>query len=179
MTFANLRSRVEKLPRERVETGERPPEERQEETAPTAWVTASSELTGKLRSEGSVRIDGRLEGEVSCGQTVFISNAARVHANVEAESAVIAGEVRGDIVARRKITLDRTARVTGNLCTPGIVIEEGARLKGRIVIGGEEEPAVKQAAARPEAPKPEEPGATPRPARRSPTKEAAGPQPEV
>ena len=55
----------------------------------------------------------------------------------------MSGEVRGDITARRKITLQKTARVKGNLCTPGIVIEEGARLRGRIVIGSEEESLAK------------------------------------
>ena len=45
--------------------------------------------------------------------------------------------VEGDIAARRKITLERTAVVIGDLTTPGIVIEEGAKLKGRIVIGSD------------------------------------------
>ena len=65
---------------------------------------------------------------------------------------MIAGEVKGDIEAKRKITLEGTARVTGDLATPGIVIEEGAKLEGRIVIGGEEQPAPKkQPASRPAA----------------------------
>jgi cytoskeletal protein CcmA (bactofilin family) len=61
--------------------------------------------------------------------------------------------VKGDITARRKITLESTARVTGDLTTPGIVIQEGARLEGRIMIGGGPPPEAAQATApKPRAP---------------------------
>ena len=66
---------------------------------------------------------------------------------------MIAGDVKGDIEAKRKVTLESSGRVTGDLSTPGIVIEEGAKLEGRIVIGGEEGAAAqKQPAARTSAP---------------------------
>ncbi len=66
----------------------------------------------------------------------------RTFARIEADDVTIAGLVEGDIIARRKITLERSAVVVGNLTTPGIVIEEGAKLKGRIVIGSDAETAV-------------------------------------
>ncbi len=111
--------------------------------APATYIDASSELDGKLRCKETIRIDGRMKGELHCEETVIVSQGARVKANINAESAVISGEVRGDIVAKRKITLEATARVTGDLSTPGIVIQEGAKLKGRIVIGPDEQSAAK------------------------------------
>lgn len=109
---------------------------------PTVYVDPESELAGKLRSKGTVRIDGRVKGEIRSDQSVIVAGSARVHASIEADSVLIDGEVKGDIAAKRKITLGKTARVTGDLSTPGIVIEEGAKLKGRIVIGSEEEDPV-------------------------------------
>ena len=76
---------------------------------------------------------------------MIIGEQANVDASIEADSVIVFGEVKGDVVARRKITLERTARMTGDLATPGIVIEEGAKLKGRIVIGGDEPPVAKRA----------------------------------
>lgn len=108
---------------------------------PAAYVDATTEFAGKLRAKGMVQIEGRLTGEIYSDQVVIISEGARLAASIEAESVMVSGEVKGNIAARRKITLGRTARVTGDLCTPGIVIEEGAKLKGRIVIGSEEETA--------------------------------------
>lgn len=110
--------------------------------APSTSVDASSELEGKLRCKQTIRIDGCVKGEVECEKMVLVGEGARVFASIAADEVQIAGIVQGDIAARRKITLQRTAVVTGDLTTPGIVIEEGAKLKGRIVIGSDAEPAL-------------------------------------
>ena len=68
------------------------------------------------------------------------------------DSILVSGEVKGNIVAKRKITLNRTARVTGDLATPGIVIEEGAKLEGKIVIGADAPSAEKKQAVVRQAP---------------------------
>jgi cytoskeletal protein CcmA (bactofilin family) len=117
--------------------------------AASTSVDASSELEGRLRSKQTVRIDGRVKGEVECEKMVLVGETAKVFASISADEVQIAGVVEGDIAARRKITLQRTAVVKGDLTTPGIVIEEGAQLKGRIVIGTDAETAV-DAAVEPE-----------------------------
>ena len=92
-------------------------------------------LTGELRCGESLRIDGSVKGEVHCDQLLTVGEKGSVFASIEGDTVVIAGEVKGDITARRKITLESTARVTGDLTTPGIVIQEGARLEGRETTG--------------------------------------------
>lgn len=132
--------------------------------APTTSIDATTQLSGKLRCEDTIRIDGRVKGEIRCEKTVIIGQAASVEATIQADTVAIAGEIKGDIKAKRKITLESTARVTGDLATPGIVIEEGAKLEGRIVIGAEERPAAqKQPEARAATP-PREPAADTAPA---------------
>ena len=110
--------------------------------SPSTSVDASSELEGRLRCKQTLRIDGYIKGEVECEKAVLVGEGARVFASIAADEVRIAGTVEGNIAARRKITLERTAIVIGDLTTPGIVIEEGAKLKGRIVIGSDAEPAV-------------------------------------
>jgi len=105
--------------------------------APASFLDASASFTGKLSCRESLRIDGRVKGEVRCDHKVAIGETGKVRAAIEADTVVIAGEVAGDIIARRKITLEKTARVKGDLSTPGIVIQEGAKLEGRITIGSE------------------------------------------
>jgi cytoskeletal protein CcmA (bactofilin family) len=102
-----------------------------------AHLGASCVLTGELRSTESLRIDGKVKGQVFCDQVLTIGESGVVHAAIEGDTVVIAGEVKGDVSARHKITLERTARVTGDLSTPGIVIQEGATLEGRIAISGD------------------------------------------
>lgn len=141
----------------------------------TAFLDAGAEFSGVLKTSGTVRIGGQFDGRIESEDYVILSRTARVHADIDAEAAVISGEVRGNVSARRKITLDSTARVTGDLTTPGIVIEEGARLRGRITIGGEDdapevakpvEEPVAAAAAEPVAAAPQPSAAVPRPPRR-------------
>jgi cytoskeletal protein CcmA (bactofilin family) len=105
--------------------------------APSTSVDASSEFEGRLRCHQTLRIDGRMKGEIECEKAVLVGEGARIFAQITADEVQIAGVVEGDITARRKITLARTATVIGDLTTPGIVIEEGAKLKGRIVIGSD------------------------------------------
>ena len=114
--------------------------------APPTAIDAGTTLSGKLRCKETLRIDGRVKGEVRCDKTVIIGECAVVEASIQAECIIICGEVKGDIVARRKITLEKTGRVSGDLATPGIVIEEGAKLEGRIVIRPEEKPVAQKAA---------------------------------
>ena len=126
--------------------------------APATSIDATTQLTGKLRCKDTIRIDGRLKGELQCEKNVIIGEAAVVEASIQAQEIIVFGQVKGDVTAMRKITLESTARVAGNLATPGIVIEEGATLSGRIVIGVEEQVAeTKQPAAR----KAEKPAAAP------------------
>ena len=139
MTLSGFRSKSDKNATNNGGSETRSPASREEPTALTAYIDQGVEFSGKLSSKGSVRIDGRIVGEVKCGQTAIIGQSAHVEAKIEADTAIISGEVRGDINAKKKITLDKNARVTGNLVTPGIVIEEGARLRGQIMIGSEEE----------------------------------------
>ena len=108
--------------------------------SPSTSVDAATELEGTLRCKETLRIDGRIKGEVECEKAVLVGEGARVHASIAADEVQVAGTIKGDITARRKITLEKTAVVTGDLTTPGIVIEEGAKVKGRIVIGSDPAP---------------------------------------
>ena len=159
-----------------------PPVAAPQSPAPTSYLGPTISLVGKLRCSESLRIDGRVEGEIHCDHLVAVGETGRVRANIEGDIVVIGGEVEGDITARRKITLEKTARVTGDLCTPGIVIQEGAQLEGRIMIGGEQGEPQKPAAAKSPYERTAEKPAAPRPpegARPSVAPGATAPPPRV
>src|ERR671932_484748 len=78
-----------------------------------------------------LRVDGALSGRVSSQDgTLIISTNGRVDANVEVAVAQIFGTVNGDIVASKRIEMGRVAKVTGNIQTPALVIENGAIFEG-------------------------------------------------
>ncbi len=161
MAFKKLMARGEEAGERNAEITPQPPVRPQKPAAPPSCIGASCEFSGKIQSPETIRIDGRVKGEVHCEQTVIVGESASIQAVIHAASIVIAGEVKGDMSATGKITLQKTARVTGDLRTPGIVIEEGAKLEGRIVISPDDQPAApKQATAR-SAAQPRESAAAP------------------
>ncbi len=153
MALKDFMGRAEKSETDRVETPPRTAPPATRTVAPFTAIDATTKFSGKLRCGETIRIDGRMKGEIRCDKTVIIGQGAIVEATIQADAVVIAGDVKGDIVAKRKVTLESSGQVTGDLSTPGIVIEEGAKLEGRILFGVEEGAAAqKQPAARTSAP---------------------------
>lgn len=95
------------------------------------FVGGTSALAGEINFKGMMRVDGRLSGRVNSPDgTLIVSSGGMVEAQVEVAVAKINGTVEGDITATERIELGRTARVSGNLQTPALVVEEGAIFEG-------------------------------------------------
>jgi cytoskeletal protein CcmA (bactofilin family) len=88
--------------------------------------------------EGSVKIDGHVEGDIQAQQTVIIGENASIAAQITAETVVIKGKVTGDISARKLVELRAPARLIGNITTPSLVIHEGVLFEGHCSMGGTE-----------------------------------------
>lgn len=97
----------------------------------TGFVGNGTTLTGEASFKGMLRVDGGLSGTVrSTDGTLIVSTNGRVDANVEVAVAQIYGTVNGDIIATKRIEMGRVAKVTGNIQTPALVIENGAIFEG-------------------------------------------------
>jgi cytoskeletal protein CcmA (bactofilin family) len=97
----------------------------------TGFVGNGTTLTGEASFKGMLRVDGGLSGTVrSDDGTLIVSTNGRVDANVEVAVAQIFGTVNGDITATKRIEMGRVAKVTGNIQTPALVIENGALFEG-------------------------------------------------
>jgi cytoskeletal protein CcmA (bactofilin family) len=92
-----------------------------------ALTTAS-----EVRFGGTLRIDGRASGELHWRTgTLIVGEAAEVQANIFVATAIIEGELRGDIRATERVELGSHARVVGNIETPTISIQPGALFEGQ------------------------------------------------
>jgi cytoskeletal protein CcmA (bactofilin family) len=97
----------------------------------SGFVGNGTVLTGETNFQAMLRVDGHLTGRVTSENgTLIIGSTGKVDANIAVAAALVNGVVNGDIVATEKIELGRTARVTGNIQTPRLVIEDGAILEG-------------------------------------------------
>ena len=116
----------------------------------SSFIDSGCELAGELQFRDDVQIDGKIEGQVEAQKAVVVGRTGIIDASVVCESVVIYGRVDGDISASRQITFHKGARVNGQMTASSIVIEEGAKFEGCIVIGADS-PAAEPAALPPGA----------------------------
>ena len=105
-------------------------------SATSAFLGKGSRITGKLVFEGTARIEGQVEGEITAQETLTIGEAAVVKARITGGTVIVHGQVTGDITARTRIELRAPCRVVGNVSTPSLVIQEGSVLEGQCSMSG-------------------------------------------
>jgi cytoskeletal protein CcmA (bactofilin family) len=95
-----------------------------------------SSFEGKLAFEGTVRIDGRFQGEINTDNVLVIGESAHVQANMFVGSIIINGEVRGDITAKQVVEIHAPGKLYGNITTPQLLIERGVLFDGSCNMSG-------------------------------------------
>ena len=103
-----------------------------------AFLGEGTEFKGVISFEGTVRVDGVLEGEVITEDTFIIGAAARITANIQAGTVIVMGHVEGKIEAKEKCEIRAGSHVKGEVYTPSIYIEEGAVFEGACHMTGED-----------------------------------------
>jgi cytoskeletal protein CcmA (bactofilin family) len=102
----------------------------------TAFIDQGSEFEGKLSFRDTVRIDGRFQGEITSENTLIVGESGEIEAEIRSKTVAISGTVRGDVIASEKVVLHKSAKVTGNVQAPSLVVEEGAHIDGQIIMTG-------------------------------------------
>ena len=87
-------------------------------------------ITGNISASADLHIDGRVEGDVNCG-SLAQGAESQIYGNVTADSARLAGAVEG-AVRVRQLTVERTAKITGDVEYENITIENGGNIDGRL-----------------------------------------------
>ncbi|MFN3699079.1 MAG: polymer-forming cytoskeletal protein [Dictyoglomus sp.] len=90
-----------------------------------------TELEGKIVSKASVRVDGRLRGDIEAKDSVIIGKTGYVEGNIKANKVIIIGEVVGNILCKGSLEILSTGKFKGDLKLGGkISVEEGGILLG-------------------------------------------------
>lgn len=101
-----------------------------EELKITTLVGSDAELNGDFISGGSVRVDGKITGNVTVEKTLILGVTGFIIGDVKAENIMIGGEILGDVIISNKTELMDTAKVVGDISTNLIVIDENAIFQG-------------------------------------------------
>ena len=92
-------------------------------------------VIGDCHTDGTVRVEGTVEGSVHAGKAVVIGKQGVVRGNVVTQDAVISGRVEGTLVAESRLELQATCQIEGEIQTRRMQLEEGAVLNGTVKMG--------------------------------------------
>jgi cytoskeletal protein CcmA (bactofilin family) len=104
----------------------------------TAGLTVIDEalvVRGDIETDGSVRVDGRVEGRSHRMATLIVGPRGAVTGDVDADTVIVAGTVLGSVTARLRVELEPGSSVRGDVRAGALVMREGAAVSGVFEVG--------------------------------------------
>ena len=93
-------------------------------------VDAAMQGTLSFKDPVNLRINGKFEGELETRGNLTVGQTAMVLANIVGDNIIIAGRVRGKVIAKERLTLLPTAIVEGDIYPTKLNVTEGAIFEG-------------------------------------------------
>ena len=103
----------------------------------SGFLDKGTNMTGELEFAGTLRIDGNFQGSISTNDNLVIGEHAVVHANIKVGEIEIHGQFFGTIEAQTRVEIFPSGRVRGDIHTPLLCVNPGARLDGGIRMADE------------------------------------------
>lgn len=89
-------------------------------------------VEGKLVCAGPTQLDGKVSGELVADDFLLIDRNASINADLDVQEVIVRGAVKGNIRASRRVTLEETAQVEGDVAAPAVEMRIGAQMSGKI-----------------------------------------------
>ena len=107
-------------------------------TPPEAVVSiigAGMTMEGDSETDGSLRVEGTIRGNVRAGKSVVVGKDGLVDGSIFTQDAVIAGRVLGSVHAESRLELQGTSEMSGEIQARRMQVEDGAQVHGQIAVG--------------------------------------------
>jgi len=99
-------------------------------------IGPGSIFEGKFYISGSLRIDGKFEGEIKTEDALVVGETGKIKTNITAKNVVVAGTMIGNIAAENEVRLEKSGKILGDITSPMLNIQPGVIAKGNITITG-------------------------------------------
>ena len=96
----------------------------------TAFLGKGTEFKGVLSFEGTIRVDGRVEGEILSKDTLIAGDDAYLQGEISVGTIITSGKIVGNINASQKVHVLAPGIIEGNIKTPNLILEEGVSFDG-------------------------------------------------
>jgi cytoskeletal protein CcmA (bactofilin family) len=98
---------------------------------PETVIGTNTSIVGTLKSDGNIRIDGTVEGDIEVLGNLIIGETGRVIATLKAQNVHVSGAVKGEITAVEQLEISPTGKVWGDITTAALHIEPGGLFRGQ------------------------------------------------
>ncbi len=95
------------------------------------FLGMNSSFKGELKVSGTLRIDGKVEGQLDA-DNVILSESAEVKGEIKAKKMIIGGKMDGSVRAHELVEIKSKGKVWGDIFTPKLAIIEGGEVNGKI-----------------------------------------------
>ncbi|MEK6742136.1 MAG: polymer-forming cytoskeletal protein [Nitrospirota bacterium] len=103
----------------------------------TAFLGKGTEFKGVLSFEGTIRVDGRVEGEILSKDTLIAGDEAHLQGEISVGTIISSGKIVGNVNASQKVHILAPGVIEGNIRTPKLIIEEGVTFDGKCEMAGQ------------------------------------------
>jgi cytoskeletal protein CcmA (bactofilin family) len=94
-------------------------------------IGSGTTVEGKVTTEGSIRIDGTVIGDVVAKTSASIGAGGTLEGNLKARNITLSGNVKGTVVAQEKLILENRSVLQGDIRATRLVVDEGALFNGQ------------------------------------------------
>jgi len=106
--------------------------------SPSTYITQIREgsvISGNMRSEQSIRVDGFVTGDLISGEKIIIGSHGEIGGNLSGADITIEGYVNGDVLANGHLHIANNAKIYGKIYAKKISVDNGAELNGKVTVG--------------------------------------------
>lgn len=107
----------------------------------TAFLGKGTQFKGVLNFEGTIRVDGKVEGEIISKDTLIAGDSSFLQGEITIGTIISSGKIVGNINASQKVHIIAPGCVQGNIKTPKLIIEEGVSFDGKSEMANEKKAA--------------------------------------
>lgn len=91
-------------------------------------------VEGKIRCQGSIRVDGKIVGDLTAGEAVAVGLPGEIEGNISAKNVTIGGKVKGSIIVAGKVVFEAKSTIRGDIRAARLVVDEGCVFDGKVAM---------------------------------------------
>jgi len=103
------------------------------------FIGVTSNVKGNVNTQGSIRIDGQVEGNIDVSDSIITGPNSLIKGNIFCKDAIISGRIEGNVNALETVELQTGANVSGDITCGNLIIGKNCFFEGKCHMSGKEQ----------------------------------------